>query len=196
MILIEDRNIVIITPPHTASRNIHRAMCRDAYWVIGPDPFDKDGINHHCTKIHKGWHRRGIAVNLPLKVYIICRDPYTRLVGLFLHYEWAQKHDLAQRYLCWEEFVYNRNNLGWIFNKTIAEFINASGIEEYEPIKYERLEENLSGIIQEKVELPSKYHDLIDIKEWYYDPKLLKHVNETWSSEDCELFDYPKIEVV
>ena len=189
MIYIEDRNIVIITPPHTASGNLHRALCRDAYWVIGPDPFNEESINHHCSKIHKGWHRR---LDETLKVYIICRDPYTRLVGLFLHYEWSQGKGLAKKYICWEEFVYrSKDKLNWMFNKTIAEFIKASGLENYEIIKYESLEEDLSKILGHEVSLPSKYHKLVDFKEWYYDPKLLKHVNDNWAKEDCELFDYP-----
>ena len=190
MIFIEDRNMVIITPPHTASRNIHRALCRDAYWVIGPDPFDEESINHHCTKIHKGWYRRGIVDEI-LKIYIICRDPYTRLVGLFLHYEWAQDNGLAEKYICWEEFIYNKDKLNWMFNKTIAEFIKASGLEDYKIIRYESLEEDLSKILGHEVSLPSKYHELIDFKEWYYDPKLLKYVNDNWAKEDCELLGYP-----
>jgi hypothetical protein len=180
----------IITTPRTAGRNICTALCRDAYWVIGPDPFDEESINHHCTKIHKGWHRRGI-VDEALKIYIICRDPYTRLVGLFLHYEWAQDKGLAEKYICWEEFVYNKDKLNWMFNKTIAEFIKASGLEDYKIIRYENLEENLSKILGYEVSLPSKYHELINFKEWYHDPKLLKYVNDNWAKEDCELFGYP-----
>ena len=159
--------------------------------MIGQDPFDEESINHHCTKIHKGWHRQGIVHNQPLRIYIICRDPYTRLVGLFLHYEWAQDKGLVEKYICWEEFVYNKDKLNWMFNKTIAEFIKASGLENYEIIRYESLEEDLSKILKYKVSLPPKYHELIDLKEWYHDPKLLKYVNDNWAKEDCELFDYP-----
>jgi len=53
------------------------------------------------------------------------------------------------------------------------------------------MEEELSKILNTRVSLPPKYHDLIKFEEWYYDPKLLKYVNETWAQEDCELFGYP-----
>lgn len=190
MIYIEDKNIIVVTPPHTASRNIHRALGSEAYWVIGEDPFEEDGINHHCTKIHKAWIRRKI-IGEPLSIYIVCRDPYTRLVGLFLHHEWSQEKGLSQRYLCWEEFVYNRDNLNWMFNKTISQFISASGLENYEIIVYEKIEEELSNILETKISLPPRYHDPIKFEEWYYDSTLLKHVNETWAKDDCELFGYP-----
>ena len=45
MIYIEDKNIVIITPPHTASLNVHKGLGDNAYWVIGEDPFDENSIN-------------------------------------------------------------------------------------------------------------------------------------------------------
>jgi hypothetical protein len=190
MIYIEDKNIVIITPPHTASGSMHKGLGREAYWVLGPDPFSPESINHHCAKLHSSWKKRE-DLGKRLKVYIVCRNPYTRLVGLFLHYEWSQDKGLIRDYLCWEEFVYNKHNLIWFFNKTITEFIKASGLENYEIIRYENLEEDLSKILGHEVSLPSKYHELVDFKEWYYDPKLLKYVNDNWAKEDCELFGYP-----
>ena len=190
MIYIEDKNIVIITPPHTASLNVHKGLGDNAYWVLGEDPFDENSINHHCVKVHNVWKRKKL-IGEPLQIYIVCRNPYTRLVGLFLHYEWSQKKGLIKKYICWEEFVYNRDKLNWMFNKTIAEFIKASGLENYEIIRYERLEEDLSKILKHEVSLPPKYHELIDLKEWYHNPKLLKYVNDNWAKEDCKLFDYP-----
>jgi hypothetical protein len=188
MIYFPDKKIVIITPPHTASRNTHLELCLEkhgGYWVLGDDPFSHGNVNHHTCRIPKGWPNP--------KVYVICRDPYTRLVGLFLHYEWAQDKGLMKDYLCWEEFVYDRDKLAlWhLYTKTIAEW--AGLLEDYESIKYENIEEELSTILEAEVSLPPGYHDLIKLEEWYYDPKLLKHVNETWASEDCKMFNYPII---
>ena len=192
MIYFSDKNIAIITPPHTASGNIHKGLGPKAHWVIGPDPFNEENINHHCAKIPKGWYRIG-SVDKELKVYIICRDPYTRLVGLFLHYEWSQNKGLIDKYLCWEEFVYNRQNLNWMFNKTITDFVESTGLTEFNLIRYENLEEELSSAIGEDVNLPKRYHDPVVFEEWYYDPKLLKYVNETWAEKDCVTFGYPII---
>lgn len=193
MIVFPEKDVAIITPPHTASRNIHRGLGTEGYWVIGEDPFVKDSVNHHSAKVHDAWGRASRAKNETFRVYVVCRNPYTRLVGLFLHYEWSQSKGLVRDYLCWEEFVYSRDSLNWMFNKTIADFVRAAKIEGYETIKYENLEEELSKTLETKVSLPSKYHDLIKFEEWYYDPKLLKHVNETWASEDCKMFNYPII---
>ena len=55
MIVFEDRKLVIITPPHTASGNLHRACCKlGAYHVLGPTP-DGAGYDHHCATIGEGW---------------------------------------------------------------------------------------------------------------------------------------------
>ena len=190
MIFFPDKHIAIITPPHTASRNIHEGLGARGFWVLGEDPFTEGSINHHSVKIHDAWHRVAEVADDEFKTYVVCRDPYTRLVGLFLHYECSQDNGLAKRYLCWEEFVYNRNNLNWMFNKTITDFIKASQIEDYSLIRYENLEDDLSLAIGDSVSLPPKYHELIDIKEWYCDSSLLKHVNETWAEKDCDIFGY------
>ena len=71
MIYIEDKNIVIITPPHTASLNVHKGLGDNAYWVLGEDPFDENSINHHCVKLHNVWKRKKL-LGKPLQVYIVC----------------------------------------------------------------------------------------------------------------------------
>jgi hypothetical protein len=194
MIYFPDNNIVIITPPHTASGNMHRGLCVEKHggvWVMGPDPFDEDSVNHHYAKLPSSWGKFD-AWGDPAKPYVVCRNPYDRLVGLFLHYEWAEDRGIGdKRYLCWEEFVYGINDLHYFFHKTISNFLKAAGLEDYETIIYENLEEDLSRILGQEVSLPPRYHDPIIFEEWYYDKNLLRHVNEYWAKDDCELFSYP-----
>ena len=80
-----------------------------------------------------------------------------------------------------------------MFNKTITDFVESTGLTEFNLIRYENLEEELSSAIGEDVDLPKRYHDPVVFEEWYYVPKLLKYVNETWAEKDCDTFGYPII---
>lgn len=196
MIFLPDKHVAIITPPHTASRNVHYGLGSDGYWVLGEDPFIKGSVDHHSAKIHDAWGRIAAVDGKEFKTYLVCRNPYTRLVGLFLHYEWAQERGLGKQYLCWEEFVYNKESLNWMFNKTISDFVEASGLTDFHLIRYENLEDELSAVAGENIILPERYHDPIILREWYYDSKLLLHINETWAESDCKAFGYDIIEKI
>ena len=196
MIFLPDQHMAVITPPHTASRSTHHGLGGQGFWVLGEDPFIEGSVNHHTAKVHDAWGRLADVEKKEFKTYVICRNPYTRLVGLFLHYEWAQERGLINRYLCWEEFVYGRESLNWMFNKTITDFIEAAELTGFNLIRYENLEDELSAAIGEGVSLPARYHDPIVFGEWYYDPKLLDHINETWAESDCKTFGYDVIEKI
>ena len=186
MIYLKEQNITIITPPHTASGNMHKTLCSELYggeWINGECPFhhEKYNANHHYAVPVEG-----------SKVYYVVRNPYTRLVGLFLHYEWAQENIKTHLdYLCWEEFVINQKELAnWMYRASLTEFITKANLNDYSILRYENIEADVSEAIGKKVELLPAYHDPIEISEWYYDADILALARE-WGREDCVRYDYP-----
>lgn len=189
MIYFPERKIAIITPPHTASGNIHKTLCRqpfDGIWVHGPDPYTAS-INHHYAKIQGSWKLDGI------RIYLVVRNPYDRLVGLYLHYEWSINQIKTRPNILWENFLKDINTFNdnyWMYKKTICQIIKDYDAQYDEIIRYETLEEDLSDIMGQPVSLPPKYHDFNIIEDWYKNSELLDYVNDTWSIEDCNKFNY------
>jgi hypothetical protein len=187
MLWFPDKMLAVVTPPHTASGNTHKFFTTesDAYWVMGEEPFGDD-ISHHTTKMPAWWAKDGV------KVYVVCRDPYTRMVGLFLHYQWGFSIGRIVEYLDWKEFVYNikDSNTSWIFKTSITSFLIRSGLEDFSLIRYENIEEELSSALGEEVKLKERYHEPIELDKWYYDQDILDFVNENWAIEDCNTFGY------
>ena len=187
MIHLPEQNVTIVTPPHTASGNLHKTLCTEEYggkWINGLCALHPDGKeNHHYAVPIEG-----------TKVYFVCRNPYTRLVGLFLHYEWSQRYKHKHRdYLCWDIYALHVDYHGWFFRNTLAEFLEAAKLTDYEVIKYENIEEDVSEIMGRKVEMIPAYHVPIVLREWYYDQDIVDKVTE-WARPDCELFDYEIIQ--
>lgn len=187
MIYLKKQNVSIITPPHTASGNLHRALCpKFGTWMEGNGPVDdpNEPPKHHLAVPVEG-----------SQVYYVCRNPLTRLVGLFLHYEWSQKNETQHglKYMCWEEFVLNLNDLYWFFRVTLSQFIDAANLDDYKTIRYETLESDVSEIVGETVVLPDKYHRLINLQEWYdyhEDCCDILQIARDWGREDADRFGY------
>jgi len=199
MIYFPERKIAIITPPHTASQHTHKGLCRqpfDGIWVHGPDPY-RNQIDHHYAKIQNSWKLDGV------KTYLVVRNPYDRLIGLYLHYEWwTTQPDICiipdgvrakSIAISWDDNflkIIRERDEHWIYSKTICQIMKDYNARYDEIIRYETLEEDLSDIMGQPVSLPPKYHNFNIIEDWYKDPNLLDYVNKTWSAEDCNRFGY------
>jgi len=194
MIYFPERRIAIITPPHTASGSLHKTLCRhpfDGIWVHGPDPYI-GAIDHHYAGVQNSWVTEGV------KTYLVVRNPYDRMIGLYLHYShWV--NEIPDRTLVsWDdnflEFA-STTDLHWIFSKTISQIIKDYDAKYDEIIRYENIEEEVSKILGENVVLPEKYHDFNILEEWYGSADILGYINENWAIEDCEEFGYEQIMV-
>ena len=185
MIYFPDKNIAIITPPHTASGNLHKTLCSADYggqWVVGPCLYTGN-INHHYCKIPTGWKHEGC------KIVVVVRDPYDRLIGLYRHYEWWLKENEIENIKTFNQYVLERPD-SWIDNKTITDFLSDNGVEEYTTIKYESIEDDLNRLVSTKVDLLPRYHKPNVILEWYCQDEVINEVNSGWANKDCENFGY------
>jgi hypothetical protein len=75
LIVLEEKDLVIITPPHTASRHLHKALCgppHNGRWICGPNPAGT--WDHHVVVVPSEWQ--------DLRRVLVVRNPMTRLVGL------------------------------------------------------------------------------------------------------------------
>lgn len=79
MIVLPDRRLLILTPPHTASRSLHYGLCGQlpgAIWRDGPSP-DGTTVDHHTSTIG--------AEHTHFTRVLVVRNPFTRILGLWSH---------------------------------------------------------------------------------------------------------------
>lgn len=184
MIVLEDRKIVILTPPHTASGNLHRALCSPQFgghWAIGPTP-DGAGYDHHTTHLAEGWH--------DFKVALVVRHPLDRLIGLYEH------HQETTRLAGWEPIewwmfvamVLERNaDLSWFYRATISELIGDTRIDHV--LRYESLDVELIGLLGERVTLAPGWVDARDLSAFLFHGDVCASA-EWWGREDLQRFGY------
>ena len=211
MIYFPDKHMVIITPPHTASRSVHKALCSPKHkgvWINGPT-YHKV-IDHHYARTDG---IRGVVTHgnkeLPdceLEVHVVVRNPYDRLIGLYLHHQWYMNTKKGQD-ISWEDYVnYNITEepykfdpqVYWIHKKTISDLLRDNKIshdypvfpQEYGLIRYEQLKTDLSRLLECQVDVGLAYHDANTPEEWYPSGELRNNVTKNWALEDCTAFGY------
>lgn len=188
MILLNDIEIAIITPPHTASRHIHYELCSPYHggqWVIGPMPDNPEEYDHHVARVPADCYH--------YQVYLVWRYPLERLVGLYEHSTWYRRTVRHLDPLPWEWFVRQvaKNNtdvLSWLYKFTISmwlEFYNNPQVDKI--IRFDRLSQDLEAITHRPVNLqpPNCEH-----KHWteYYTKELVATV-ATWCEQDMKLYE-------
>lgn len=189
MIVIPDKQIVIITPPHTASGNIHRSLCSPEFgglWVNSPNP---EGIpDQHGHGLSAAWYG--------FRQVLVVRNPLDRLVGLFLHHEWASEHNphlLTRPGLTWVEFVEavvtdDTTKLNWMFRWTITRLIEfAYRIDRV--VRFESLQADLASHLGSTINIAPPYHDANPLADWFADPHIAEVANH-WAYPDFRRF-YP-----
>ena len=189
MIALERQRLLVITPPHTASGNVHRALCSEEVggkWVLQANP---EGVfDHHGASSGGGWHGYTRAV--------VIRNPYDRLAGLYLHHKWAEQNtpdNLLRTGFSWAEFVGkvaadDYTSLGWFYRWSISRLLEFSGpIDSL--IRFEYLREDISRLIGLPINLPDPYHESNPLNDWYADSSIASLV-EKWAYTDCVKFGY------
>ena len=210
MIYFPDKHMVIITPPHTASRSVHKALCspeHEGIWVNGPTYHNI--IDHHYARTEG---LLGVVThgNKPtdreIEVHVVVRNPYDRLIGLYLHHQWYLNTKKGQD-ISWEDYI-NHNitdephkrdsRVYWIHRKTISDILRDNKIshdypvfsQEYSLIRYEQLKTDLSNLLECQVDVGVAYRKPSVLEEWYPSGELRDHVTKHWALEDCVLFGY------
>lgn len=188
MIYIEQKQIAIITPPHTASGNLHRALCTEKHggrWVIGPT-LGNSAVSHHYAEIPVGWLHDGC------KVYCIWRNPYDRLRGLYRHLIWWEnKTNGDQCNLSWTTFIEkvasDDQTLYWIYRWTIKRLIGKTYVHAY--VDYDNLQQNISGLLKCKVKLPKRNTPQYEqpVLGWFNQEE--QNIISKWCQEDLSLFN-------
>lgn len=181
MIVFPEIKTLIITPPHTASGNLHRAFARKGVWVEGPGP---DGYcDHHFYSTHPQY--------FGYRKILVVRHPYTRFIGLYRHHlYYCETEGIAsygfEEYL--KRVLENDLSLSWMLRFTIVDLISyhlkkevdASFLkEEFEIWKFEDLPKLPLGLPE--VEMNSRWTN-------YPDYGHEEEINE-WGKKDLEFYD-------
>lgn len=184
MIVLEDRKLVILTPPHTASGNLHRALCSSQFggmWAIGPTP-DGSGYDHHVTRIAEGWR--------DFKVALVVRHPLDRLIGLYEHHQEATRLGGWQP-IEWWMFVAmaleQHRDLSWFYRTTINDLIGTTNVDHV--LRYESLDVDLIKLLGEPVPLSPGW---VDARNWsaFHAQIGVCCMAEWWGRNDMERFHY------
>lgn len=151
MIVFEDRQLVIITPPHTASGNVHRALCNDQFggrWCVGPNP---DGEpDHHYATLATAWKDWQVAV--------VIRHPLDRMIGLYEHHRLLSETEGWDPvpFWMWTGMVLSDHpDLSWFYKWTITRLVAPDLLQQASLLRFESLATDLSGLIGEPVALSS-----------------------------------------
>lgn len=152
MIVFESQRKLIITPPHTASGNLHRALCCDRYggrWVIGPNA---DGeADHHFAQLAPDW--------LDYDVAVVVRHPLDRAIGLYEHHKLAtEKHNWEPT--PWWMFAamvcMKHPDLSWFYRYSIFDLVGDDLIARATLLQFESLANDLSAFVGAAVTLPGR----------------------------------------
>lgn len=165
MIILPNKKLCIITPPHTASRHLHNALCKPeigGIYCIGPNP---EGVSdHHYTQRCSEYY--------DFKRVLIVRNPLDRAIGLFLHYQWAcenQPHTVEIKGLSWLQFttamLNDDNALSWLYRYTISRLVRNESFDLI--IKYENLILDISALLGFEIDMEPAYHPPHVRDEWY-----------------------------
>lgn len=183
MIVLPKHKLCIVTPPHTASRHLHDALCNDKIGgirVVGLNPGNI--IDHHFT--------RSCSEYSDYKRYLVVRNPFDRATGLFRHYQWAcaaMPETIKVHGLSWYDFacslaVDDFGRLDWLFRYTITRLIQDTHYDGI--IHFECLENRIRELLGKDISLPSRYED--SPKEYlsYYEDEQIVSWILTWAYPD------------
>lgn len=176
MIVFPEKQKLIITPPHTASGNMHNSLCVNEYggkWVIHEN---YAGLyDQHGAQIATGWDGYQIAC--------VWRDPKDRLIGLWNHYIWGYEHGFEQK-RTFREFIQQIvNDKGyWMYRWTIARLLQKVR-RVHKWIMFDNLEADVSEFVEQPWSCPSAYPR-------YHHPEITPEIEslmEDWFEEDYRL---------
>jgi len=174
MIYFPEKKKVIITPPHTASGNLHRSLCKEAYggqWVLGPNPGGL--IDHHWTKVHRTWSDCEIA--------LVVRNPLARFAAIWEHMYYFKK-------IPWAVFLekHRRNEMDCFCTYTISDWVRGQRVDTL--IRFENLQESIDSFMGQSVKIEGFVHPGRNLKDLYRYEELRYVIK--WAREDCDKYGY------
>lgn len=187
MIILVKKRIVILTPPHTASRYLRNTLCTpeyDGFLCVGPWSINGK-LDHHSMIIPREY------VDWPR--YLIVRNPFTRLIGLYHYYVACHCEDGCPNQLNWEQYtdlvVQDVSTLltpfyRWTITRLIEPLDRIDGI-----IRFENLQQQFQDILGITIEDHTNNYDLMI---YYYSPEIIRGVS-AWATVDCMRFQYPYV---
>jgi hypothetical protein len=167
MIILNDLETIVLTPPRTGSFALHTTLCKrpNAFWCMSIDP-------------HGYQNRYGTTIPHEFKSYrqvLVVRNPYTRLLGLFDEYnEFLVRN--SKKPITLTEFLDQRQSLWWRYNWTISRWVQ--GMEVTGMIRVESYAADLKRVLGIKTRMPKAttsrskwmndyksvdYHRLVDL---------------------------------
>lgn len=184
MIYFPEKQLVIITPPHTASQHLHEALSKvGGVWVIGNTIGGT--CDHHYNRVMTPWLDK-------CKFHVVVRNPYDRFIGLYLHYRWVNE-EKGVKPMEWPDFIMADDHPYWIFRTSIYEYMKYSNIKKYGLIRYETLKESIENMLDEYIDLKQPYHDPHTVLDWYMDNNFIELFESKYALDDCREYKYPLI---
>ena len=139
MIVLEDKEVVIITPPRTGSLMLHELLCkrRHSYWIESTDK------NRHTITIPNEFKR--------FRQMLLVRNPYPRLLGLRdelnEHLAIRQKRPLSL-----PEYIDRRHQFRMRHASLMTTWVD--GIEACAVLHLETLKQDLADHLEINVRVP------------------------------------------
>jgi len=190
MIIFPTRELVLITPPHTASRNLTAALL-DPQNDIGPW-YAVHGLVPDSCRVHDHHYCTLHPEHLTWRVACVVRHPLDRLIGLHTHWVTAVGSKYPESPLQqWKKFARQvalgeRSGLSWMYRWTIADLLTYHGHDPYEvqPIKFESLATELENLLETPIVLPPRFgHSHRDPWGDRYDSRLRAQASN-WAAQD------------
>lgn len=125
MIVFPEKQLLILTPPHTASGFLHNFYCsKGAYFLVGPN--SENIVSHHYMRPHNAYDH--------FTKVLVVRRPFERFVGLFEHYNWWGEHTkfyapITFKFFVKEAIIKNSPEFPIFYRQTIQEALDEAQIE-------------------------------------------------------------------
>ena len=143
MIILNDLETILLTPPRTASFALHTALCKrpNTFWCMSIDP-------------HGYQNRYGTTIPHEFKSYrqvLVVRNPYTRLLGLFDEYN-RYLISNQKKPITLIEFLDHRKALWWRYHWNISRWVQ--GMDVTGMIHLESYAADLKQVLGISIRLP------------------------------------------
>jgi hypothetical protein len=198
LIVLHEQKWLIMQPPHTASRSLHKAMSQQhgAHIHIGHTP-DWFAVDHHTTLITYGLRDYAKA--------IVVRDPFDRAVGLWHH---LVQFNSTNGYGCcdfsrfagWLRDGDPENILTWMYEYTINDWLAIRDAENKVigetafdvPLRFEHLAGDIKHWIGLDVTLPTETKTKRGPIDNYYRDQATVDAIAIWAADDLRRW-YPTL---
>lgn len=183
MLWYPDANKIIITPPHTASGNLSKALPKQhgCILVCGPGP---DGnVDHHYAQMSSSF-------DVTTQVACVYRDPEPRLLGLWSHYNWYAETTHEWKPQAWTTFVRwvaaNSDKLSWFYKWTIRGLLAYAETSVHAWIRFDHLSEDIEAFTGLPFVMPSRNTEQKRVGDYWTANE--RQLLRTWIDRDRTMF--------